>query len=103
MSSGSTAGGFPSPCSNCNLWGCNGGCSIGNGVLPSIGANSGYISYGRGTPHTCPVCQGRQMLAADFYVIDDKVRAEMVERMLQGEAFDYQQCKSCLGTGVVWG
>lgn len=45
----------------------------------------------KGTPHRCPVCEGRGTVAQDFYPGPE---AEIGFR---------HQCRSCKGEGVLWG
>ena len=58
---------------------------------PSVGMNPSYKLYER-TPHTCPVCEGRGFIPDGFYL-----------GIGHGHSTDTEPCRSCNGTGIVWG
>lgn len=43
-------------------------------------------------PYCCPVCRGKGVLPSGFYKIDGAI----------GVDTNYQFCRSCNGTGIVW-
>lgn len=47
------------------------------------------------SPHKCPVCSGRGTVPAGFYMAHNN------EFTSSGTA--PEKCRSCLGTGVIWG
>lgn len=47
------------------------------------------------TPHICPVCEGKRKIKKEFYH-EERKREGKEEKLLR-------KCKTCKGTGIVWG
>lgn len=79
---------MPINCKDCGL--------VHDTTNPHCGRS--YTVHGRPlAPHTCPVCNGAQTVPAGFYT-------QNMDGMWSGSgAGDRETCRSCSGTGVVWG
>lgn len=55
------------------------------------------VPYATTFPHKCPVCEGKRKLIKEFYRDDEERKREGKEERVLVD------CKSCNGTGIVWG
>ena len=69
------------------------GGSLPEGAKPPAGMLSAPLSVPGRVPYCCPVCGGKGTRPADFYTGGTMTTGGLLP----------VSCKSCLGTGIVWG
>jgi DnaJ-class molecular chaperone len=57
------------------------------------GITISHVNHGS-TPHVCPVCGGRGLVPNGFYNI---------QGLYSSSSAIHEQCRTCKGTGVIWG
>ena len=65
-------------------------CMVTGGYVPCP-QHTPKVSFGP-QPFRCPVCEGCGTVPADFYA-----------RVGVGSSINREQCRSCSGSGVIWG
>lgn len=54
-----------------------------------------HIEYVKSKPHVCPICDGRGFVSASFYISTNNTSLTNNN--------DTVKCRTCLGSGLVWG